>query len=177
MPFKIDKLIQRKIVSNKPFAHKYLDSVLKWAPFASIFVFDALGCKMKNSFKRRVMLACLSEGIQAAITESLKKNIHEFRPQPSLSSQSFPSGHTATSFAGAEILRTELKTSHPVLAWSGYTVAVAAAVLRLYDNKHWFSDVTAGAAIGIISTQIAVALFDKLKRNKFNGQEDKQLVD
>lgn len=130
---------------------------------------------MKHSFKKHVLLAGTCEGIQAALTQSLKRNYAELRPQPSVSIQSFPSGHAATSFAGAEILRNELKQGHPVLCYSGYGVAIVASAFRLCKNKHWLSDVAAGAAIGFISARIAIKIMHKKKRNRKSDGRNRYL--
>src|SRR5690349_22769192 len=50
---------------------------------------------------------------------------------------------------------------------SGYAVAAATGYLRMYNNKHWFSDVMAGAGIGIASTKIAYWLYPALKNTFF----------
>jgi membrane-associated phospholipid phosphatase len=165
MPFKIDRLIRNKIFVNNLFFNTHLDPYLKWAAFVSLFVLDAAGVKMKHSFVKHILLAGVCEGIQAAITQSFKRNYIELRPQPSLSMQSFPSGHAATSFAGAELLRYELNDASTVLSYSGYGLAVAACILRLCKNKHWLSDVAAGAVIGIISARIAIKITEKNKDN------------
>ena len=46
---------------------------------------------------------------------------------------------------------------------AGYTAAVATAYLRMYNNKHWFSDVVAGAGVGIISTKLAYWLYPRIQ--------------
>lgn len=38
---------------------------------------------------------------------------------------------------------------------TGYTCAIATGILRIHNNKHWWSDVIGGAAIGIISARVA----------------------
>ena len=62
---------------------------------------------------------------------------------------SFPSGHTTASFAVASVIATQFRDSKwiPVAA---YTVAGLAGMSRIYDNKHWLTDVVAGATIGTL---------------------------
>lgn len=166
MPFAIDKLTRDKIFSHGLLENSHLDPYLKWTPLIATLVLNAADKKKKYSFKTWLFIIAICKGIQAAVTESLKKYINELRPQPSLSTQSFPSGHTATSFAGAELLRSEFSKEHPVVGYSGYVIAVTTAVLRLRENKHWLSDVAAGAAIGIISARLALVLVKKIKKQK-----------
>ena len=63
--------------------------------------------------------------------------------------KSFPSGHTTASFAVASVIATQFRESKwiPVTA---YSVAALSGLSRIYDNKHWLSDVVAGAAIGTL---------------------------
>ncbi|MDD2850875.1 MAG: phosphatase PAP2 family protein [Desulfuromonadaceae bacterium] len=60
---------------------------------------------------------------------------------------SFPSGHTTVAFALASVIAEEYKgTAYvPPIA---YGLAVLTACARIYDNKHWASDVAFGGAIG-----------------------------
>lgn len=62
---------------------------------------------------------------------------------------SFPSGHTTASFAVASVIATQFRDSKwiPVTA---YSVATLAGISRIYDNKHWLTDVVAGATIGML---------------------------
>lgn len=66
--------------------------------------------------------------------------------------QSFPSGHTTSAFAFATTISSELARWQPGTRWTVgpvlYAGAALAGVSRMYNNKHWASDVLAGAAIG-----------------------------
>lgn len=65
---------------------------------------------------------------------------------------SFPSGHTMTAFALATGVSDEV---HSVPVTIGmYTLATGVAWSRMNDNKHWLTDVVAGAAIGITSVKL-----------------------
>ena len=60
---------------------------------------------------------------------------------------SFPSGHTSTAFAVATVIA----GSYPDKWWIGglsYGVATLTGLSRMYDNKHWASDVFTGALLG-----------------------------
>jgi membrane-associated phospholipid phosphatase len=37
-------------------------------------------------------------------------------------------------------------------------------VLRLYNKKHWLSDVVGGAGVGILSTKLSYLLYPKIKQ-------------
>jgi membrane-associated phospholipid phosphatase len=65
---------------------------------------------------------------------------------------SFPSGHTLTGFAVASAVTAETHRWWPHSTWYIAPVMYGGATLiglsRMYNNKHWASDVMMGAAIG-----------------------------
>ncbi len=81
-----------------------------------------------------------------ALTYGLKLAARRERPDHS-NNQSFPSGHASVTFATALVLQRHLGW------WSVPTFLVASytAISRLHENRHYLSDVVAGAAVGVIS--------------------------
>ena len=80
---------------------------------------------------------------------------HYTAPRPDGSANnSFPSGHTATTFMGAELVRIEYGDESPWYSVGAYAVATTVGVLRVYNERHWFTDVFAGAGVGILSARI-----------------------
>jgi undecaprenyl-diphosphatase len=69
-------------------------------------------------------------------------------------SYSFPSGHSASSFAGAAALSKYLKKYAPFF----FGLAVLIAFSRLYLYVHYPTDVLAGAILGLICSKISIAL-------------------
>lgn len=65
---------------------------------------------------------------------------------------SFPSGHTMSAFAAAAVVANEASRWWPGSQWYVGTVmyagATAVGLSRMYNNKHWASDVIMGAGIG-----------------------------
>src|SRR5437016_2629934 len=65
---------------------------------------------------------------------------------------SFPSGHTTAAFAAAAAVSSETSEWWPRSRWIIGPIVYAGATLvgvsRMYDDKHWASDVAMGAAIG-----------------------------
>ena len=59
---------------------------------------------------------------------------------------SFPSGHTATAFAVSTVLARKIDNVYATIGL--YSLAGLTAYQRIYNNKHWFSDVFVGAALG-----------------------------
>lgn len=70
------------------------------------------------------------------------------RERPNGAPYSFPSGHTATSFCMGAVLNRHFGWKVGILA---YTAAVFTGLGRIEDNKHYLSDVAAGATIGILT--------------------------
>jgi undecaprenyl-diphosphatase len=68
-------------------------------------------------------------------------------------SHSFPSGHTATSFAGA----TALSLLYPRGAPAFYVLAAAIAYSRLYVGVHFPLDVLGGVVIGVATALLLLA--------------------
>jgi membrane-associated phospholipid phosphatase len=67
--------------------------------------------------------------------------------------RSFPSGHTVAAFAAAAAVSAETSRWWPQATYYGigpvlYGGALAVGVSRMYENRHWASDVIMGAAIG-----------------------------
>lgn len=124
------------------------------------------GVEGRSDWGRFLGSAALSYGIMATIVNGIKYTAKEMRPDGT-QANSWPSGHTATSFVGATILHKEYGlTVSPWYSIAGYGVATATGVMRVLNNRHWVSDILSGAGVGIMSTEIAYALSDVLFKGK-----------
>lgn len=62
------------------------------------------------------------------------------------------------------------------LGISGYIIATATGTLRIMNNKHWVSDVVAGAGIGILSAEVAYMLLPSIQRMFRIEETSKNLI-
>lgn len=154
---------KEEIYTEHPHNKFHLDNFLQFAPATLVYGLNAAGIKGRHNFKDRSSIYILSNIILNTTIFSTKKLSHQLRPDQSGFS-SFPSGHTAEAFASAEFLRLEYNEVSPWYGVAGYAMAVSTGYLRMYNNKHWFSDVVAGAGVGIVSTHAAYWLYDKLQQ-------------
>ena len=124
------------------------------------------GYEGRSDWSRLLASAAMSYGIMAGLVNGIKYTAKEMRPDGS-QANSWPSGHTATSFVGATLLHKEYGlTRSPWFSVAGYGVATATGVMRVLNNRHWISDVMSGAGIGIMSTELGYALGDVLFKGK-----------
>ena len=147
-----------------------IDDISQYAPFLSVYGLNALGIKGKNNFKDRTIILGTAYLIMGTTVYGMKKLTKVQRPDGS-GKTSFPSGHTATAFMGAEFLYQEYKDVSIWYGISGYVVATGTGFFRLYNNRHWFTDVVAGAGIGILSTKIAYWIHPFINKKIFKGKE------
>lgn len=148
-------------LSNKGRDKIGVDDYVQYSPMVASYVIDLCGVKAKHKFKDRLLLNGMSYIAMGVTVNVMKLLIDEKRPDTE-AKNSFPSGHTATAFMGAEILRKEYGEVSPWIGYSGYAVAVATGYLRIYNDRHYINDVIAGACIGILSTKFAYWLYPKI---------------
>jgi membrane-associated phospholipid phosphatase len=110
--------------------------------------------------RRVAMQAGRAVIIAGGVTTVLKYTLGRTRPSgdgesdqfsPFSGSTSFPSGHTAVAFAVATALADETKDPWTDIAL--YGAATATAFARVNGDRHWTSDVLAGALVGHLSAR------------------------
>ena len=147
-----------------------IDDFSQYLPAVSVYGLNAMGIKGKHNFKDRTIILGTSYLLMSATVLSLKSITKVERPDGS-ANNSFPSGHTATAFAGAEFLWQEYKDVSVWYGISGYIVAVGTGAFRIYNDKHWLTDVAAGAGIGILSTKVAYWINPWIQEKIFKSKE------
>lgn len=106
----------------------------------------------------RVVASLVAAGIANGVLKAsvgrarprLEMGSSEFRPF-SLDNawQSFPSGHVVTAFALATAISAE--ADRPWVSGVSYSAAGLVAWSRSHEDRHWASDIVAGAALGTIA--------------------------
>jgi membrane-associated phospholipid phosphatase len=70
----------------------------------------------------------------------------------STTNDSWPSGHSTIAFALAASVSDEIRSTPVTIGL--YSLATLTGWSRMNDNKHWLTDVLAGAAIGVTSAKV-----------------------
>ena len=86
--------------------------------------------------------------------------------------RSYPSLHTAASFAAASALVGEIRERRPsavkVAAPLLYTAALVPPLTRIYLDQHWASDIVAGAFLGALIGNRVVSYAHSHRRNRLD---------
>ncbi len=83
---------------------------------------------------------------------------------------SFPSGHTTVAFAAATVFAMEYK-NHPLISIISYSAATLIGLSRITENKHWITDVLAGAALGYLTGRQVVNNYHRYAKLKAPKQK------
>lgn len=129
--------------------------------------------------KAASLLALESVLISSAITGGLKYVTGRERPNKAESqfqfdgpgngfNRAFPSGHATAAFALASSVSEIYGDDYPWVPWVLYPFATGTALSRIDRNKHWASDVFAGAAIGYFVGKVVTRLNPFLEERKLS---------
>ncbi|HWP30316.1 MAG TPA: phosphatase PAP2 family protein [Fimbriimonadales bacterium] len=132
---------------------------------------------LKEEKLRESMMTCfIGWSIASVITHTLKFTIDRVRPSTLLHAfvaqdekiliYSFPSGHTATSFAIACALALSLPKHRLLVSSIAFVVAFLVGVSRIYRGVHWPTDIIASALLGFSSGILAHLLMNNWKERR-----------
>lgn len=170
---RLDISINNDIMEDAPNFRHHPENFFQYTPVALVYGLNLVGIHGKNTFVDRTLIFVMAEGMMSLTTFSLKKATHRLRPDGS-NYYSFPSGHTANAFLGAEFMAQELGDKSIGYSAVGYGFATATGILRMYNRDHWFSDVVAGAGFGILSTKAAYLLYPYIRNRLFKAGREKE---
>jgi hypothetical protein len=164
----LDLSVKDLFRSSHPDFQTHMDDYIQYTPALAVYSLNAAGVNGDHRLKDRSLILAMTMVFSSGMVTVLKGLTHKERPDAS-SFNSFPSGHTATAFAGAEFLRMEYKDVSPWYGVGGYMVAAATGTLRVLNNRHWVSDVVAGAGFGILSAKLSYLVFNTVKSRAKKG--------
>ena len=123
------------------------------AGYAALYDDSYLLDTMKLSFEAVVL--------SAAAVQFVKLTLHRHRPNKDdgayrwdgpdyldSSNDSFPSGHSAAAFSLATVISKRYGDKNPWVSPIAYGLATLTPLQRMYDDKHWASDVWVASAFG-----------------------------
>jgi membrane-associated phospholipid phosphatase len=148
------------------------DDYVQHVPYVAPYILKLSGLKSRHNYGEYTILLATSALSMGIMVNGLKYSVRELRPDGS-TYNSWPSGHTATAFMGAELLRAEFWDTSPWIGIAGYAVATTVGYMRVWHNRHWTTDVLAGAGIGILSVRIAYWTFPAMQRLFFGSGHKK----
>jgi hypothetical protein len=134
--------------------------------FPAVIALYAQGLVFKNQKSKKVSMNCLKSFVVASTFAQVAKYSFS-RQRPTVdpadphhwftgnNDKSFFSGHTTTAFSIATVVAEEYRSTVwvPMVC---YTLAGGVGLSRIYDNKHWASDVLTGALVGYLTGRLAV---------------------
>lgn len=148
-----------------PNFHCKADDVLQYSPAALMLALKAGGYEGRTGWWQMLTADALSIALMTGVTQGIKYSVKRVRPDDS-QHNSFPSGHTGTAFLAATMLHKEYGWRSPWWSIGGYTIAAFTGVSRILNNRHWMTDIMAGAAIGIGSVHLGYYLADLIFKKK-----------
>lgn len=142
--------------------YSYWETYGQYVPLLTAGFLGCTGIESHDEFCVRAFKICGALATEGVIVKSLKYFVDEERPD-GRAHNSFPSGHTATVFNGAELVRYEYGTWWGVGA---YTLATAVGLSRVYHKRHYIWDVGAGAVFGVLSARIGIQTVSKIQEKR-----------
>lgn len=137
-----------------------LDYIPAFTPLAAAWIMKAAGVQSRSKIQRMVTANAMAFALTVGLSQGLKYGVNETRPNGE--PRGLPSGHAALAFASATILDREYGYVSPWISIGGYACAAGTQVLRIRHNAHWMNELTLGAALGIVSTNLAYFITDRI---------------
>jgi len=157
-----DEAIHTEVQKHVPPVHTNVEDQLRYVPAYASLGLSIVRVHGKHNTLEQGLIFFMAKTINDGLTSNLKRLTHVERPDGS-GFDSFPSQHTSAAFASATFLHKEYGCS----IWysiGGYSVATATGALRILKERHWLSDVMAGAGVGILSTEAAYWAYPLIRR-------------
>ena len=147
-----------------PNFHTHLDDYTRYVPIWAAYGLQLAGVRGARGVVPFTIAYGLSHALSSGVVSHLKRLSHERRPDAPTDFSSFPSAHTAEAFMTATLLHEQFGHAHPWMSVAGYSVAAATGAMRVLNDRHWVSDVLAGAGVGFLSAEAVWRLYPKVAR-------------
>ncbi|GAA4381551.1 phosphatase PAP2 family protein [Hymenobacter koreensis] len=144
---------RRDIQRQFPNFRTRIDDYLIFAPYLELGAVALAGVESRHDRLNTLLVIVKSELIYGALTYTIK-NTTKIRRPDGTTRDAFPSGHTAQAFLAASIVHTEFREKSQWYGVGAYAIATSVGALRMLNNRHWQSDVVAGAGVGILSAHL-----------------------
>jgi len=158
--------VQRWRQRNFPTFTTDADNYLPSSPLVIMFGLDLAGVKSNYNWVNQAIIFWMSNALNGFATRQLKHATAIERPDEA-DHLSFPSDHTSSAFVAAEMLHQEFRDKSAWISIGGYTIASSVAALRIMNNRHWLSDVIAGAGVGILSVRLTYQAYPLIRKKVF----------
>ncbi|SDY72395.1 phosphatase PAP2 family protein [Hymenobacter psychrophilus] len=156
--------VREETRENFPHFRTSLDDYTRRVPLAAAYGLFAVGLKGERGVVPFSACFGLSHALSTGLVSNLKRISHTQRPDVAADFSSFPSAHTADAFLTATLLHEQFGRGRPWLSVAGYTVATATGAMRMLNDRHWLTDVVAGASIGFLSAETVWRLYPAVAR-------------
>ena len=173
---KFDRYVYNEARDHNIITNTTLEDYFQYAPIIITYGVNLVGVHGKNTFLDRTLIYAMSQGMLQIAMRTLKRSTHRLRPNGA-DRLSWPSGHTANAFAGAEFMAQELSGNSPYYGVVGYAFATTTGIFRIYHQDHWLSDVIAGAGVGILATKGAYLLYPYIRNALFKPKVEEKKSD
>ena len=143
-------MIAASFIGNGGMVWLFIAAMLLRKPSGKIFAFLIIGSLITEFIIVEVIIKNIVKRARPIVEDISQKMLIKLPI-----TYSFPSGHTASSFAVTTVLA--LLSSH--LFFAALPIAILISFSRVYLRVHYPSDVIAGVLVGFISGSIAVLLY------------------
>jgi membrane-associated phospholipid phosphatase len=177
--YSVDQEIQqgfRDETTNE--AARFITSLGNGGTLAALAAALYVGGEVSNNdgLRKTALLSFESLLTSGIIVKSIKILVGRARPQTGepynifdpftlrSSYNSFPSGHSAAAFSVAAVISSQSKDAN--VDFLVYSLATLIAISRVYQNKHWVSDIFIGSVIGHVVGKKICALNRDRNKNR-----------
>ena len=154
------------IYNKNRFIDKLMIAVTLSGELGIIWIIISFFLFSRTKYTKEAIMVLLAIALASILGEGIIKHIVK-RKRPFIKNNiiklmisqpgtySFPSGHTASSFAAATVfIRTDMRLTYLIVV-----IAILISFSRLYLRVHYLSDVIGGIILGVLSGTIVVMIF------------------